>query len=109
MPAPPCLFCLRRIYSNSRAITCDKCQRWHYIRCGNTGISEEVYDEAVRNQDELRFVNSIQFYFISYVNANEVPMQCKLIKEKKLQRHQSRQTRATQGRLCAAWDRYGKK
>ncbi|KAH3713173.1 hypothetical protein DPMN_072959 [Dreissena polymorpha] len=36
-------------------------------------------------------------------------MQCKLIKEKKLHRHQSRQTRATQGRLCAAWDRYGKK
>ncbi|XP_052271703.1 uncharacterized protein LOC127872412 [Dreissena polymorpha] len=56
MPAPPCLFCLRRIYSNSRAVTCDKCQRCHHIRCGNTGISEEVYDEAVRNQDELRFV-----------------------------------------------------
>ncbi|KAH3713165.1 hypothetical protein DPMN_072951 [Dreissena polymorpha] len=55
MPTPPCLICLRRIYSNSRAVTCDKCQRWHHIRCGNTGISEEVYDEAVRNQDELRF------------------------------------------------------
>ncbi|KAH3733913.1 hypothetical protein DPMN_040352 [Dreissena polymorpha] len=46
---------------------------------------------------------------VLYVNANEVPMQCKLIKEKKLQRHQSRQTRATHGRLCAAWDRYGEK
>ncbi|KAH3844961.1 hypothetical protein DPMN_087228 [Dreissena polymorpha] len=56
MPAPPCLFCLTKIYSNSRAVTCDKCQRWHHIRCGNTVISEEVYDEAVRNQDELRFV-----------------------------------------------------
>ncbi|KAH3861329.1 hypothetical protein DPMN_024256 [Dreissena polymorpha] len=36
-------------------------------------------------------------------------MQCKLIKEKKLHRHQSRKTCATQGRLCAAWGRYGKK
>ncbi len=56
MPAPPCLFCLRRIYSTSKAVTCDKCQRWHHIRCGYTGITEEEYDEAVRNQHELRFV-----------------------------------------------------
>ena len=55
MPTPPYLICLRRIYSNSRAVTCDKCQRWHHIRCGNTVIYEEVYDKAVRNQDELRF------------------------------------------------------
>ncbi|KAH3719574.1 hypothetical protein DPMN_062413 [Dreissena polymorpha] len=56
MPAPPCLFCLGRIYSTSRAVTCDKCQRWHHIRRGNTGIKEEEYGEAVRNQHELRFV-----------------------------------------------------
>ncbi|KAH3818705.1 hypothetical protein DPMN_120428 [Dreissena polymorpha] len=56
MPAPPCLFCLRRIHSTSRAVTCDKCQRWHHIRCENTGITEDEYDEAVRNQHELRFV-----------------------------------------------------
>ncbi|KAH3870968.1 hypothetical protein DPMN_034162 [Dreissena polymorpha] len=49
---------------------------------------------------------NLSFYLLItllFDEANEVPMQCKLLKEKKFQRHQSRQTRATQGSLCAAW------
>ncbi|XP_060572559.1 uncharacterized protein LOC132730609 [Ruditapes philippinarum] len=59
MPAPPCSFCLRRIYSNSRAVTCDKCQRWHHIKCGNTGISQQDYDAAVEGNIDLHFICAI--------------------------------------------------
>ncbi|KAH3724834.1 uncharacterized protein LOC127852158 [Dreissena polymorpha] len=56
MPAPPCLFCLRRVYQNSRAVTCDNCSRWHHIKCGNTWITDEQYDVAVAENRDLQFV-----------------------------------------------------
>lgn len=81
-----------------------------------------VYGRSVRTNNDVEGWHNrlnrrakkgnLSFYLLItllFDEAKEVPMQCKLIKEKKLKRHQSKQTRATQGRLCAAWDRYGKK
>lgn len=41
-----------------------------------------------------------------FQEAKDVPVQAKLVKEKKLQRHQSKQSRQIQGRLWNLWERY---
>ena len=55
MPCPSCIFCMRRVYSNARALTCDCCHRWHHIKCGDTGITAEQYDAAFRDGTENEF------------------------------------------------------
>ncbi|KAH3715730.1 hypothetical protein DPMN_058442, partial [Dreissena polymorpha] len=52
---------------------------------------------------------NLSFYLLItllFEEATEVPKQCKLIKEKQFKRYQSKQIRAIQGRLWAAWERY---
>ncbi|XP_052280771.1 uncharacterized protein LOC127878292 [Dreissena polymorpha] len=80
-----------------------------YGRSVRTNNDVEGWHNRLNRRAKKGNLASYLLITLLFDEANEVPMQCKLIKEKKLQRHQSRQTRATQGRLCAAWDRYGKK
>ncbi|KAH3727028.1 hypothetical protein DPMN_052953 [Dreissena polymorpha] len=58
MPIRPCLFCLKKNYSNLRVFTFDKYKRWGITSDVEIHefITEEENDEAVQNQHELRFV-----------------------------------------------------
>ena len=38
--------------------------------------------------------------------AKEIPVQCKLVREKKLVRHQRKQSTRTQGKLMKLWSEY---
>ncbi|KAH3815169.1 hypothetical protein DPMN_143691 [Dreissena polymorpha] len=102
--------CIRCYGSPSRSLFCHQ------------PTSVPLYGRSVRTNNDLEGWHNrlnhrakkgnLSFYLLITLllyEAKEVPMQCKLIKENKLQRHQSRQTRATQGRLCKAWDLYGEK
>jgi len=47
---------MRRVYSNARAVTCDCRHRWHHIKRGDTGITAEQYDTAVRDGTDIEFL-----------------------------------------------------
>ena len=50
----PCIQCSKNVKSNSRAVSCDVCEEWIHIKCGN--ISGKVYDNAVKSDIEIPFV-----------------------------------------------------
>lgn len=56
MPCPPCIFCMCRVHSNPRAVTCDCCHRWHNIKCWDTAISVEEYNAVVRDGTDIVFL-----------------------------------------------------
>ena len=50
----PCMQCSKNVKSNSKAVSCDVCEEWIHIKCGN--ISGKVYDNAVKSDIEIPFV-----------------------------------------------------
>lgn len=55
---------------------------------------------------------NLPFYLLTtllFQEARDVQLQCKLVKEKKLRRFQTKQTGQIQGRLFALWEKYGRR
>ena len=47
-----CIFCEREVTWVDEAISCDICAKWQH-RLGYTGITEDIYNAANRNQAEF--------------------------------------------------------
>ena len=62
-PGCPCVHCERGVRSNSRAISCDGCDRWVYLACSD--ITREQYDEMCRGSVVVDYYcNSCQISFL---------------------------------------------
>jgi hypothetical protein len=77
MPAPLCTFCFRHNYRNSHAVICDNCQRWHHIKCANTGmicfkmkyyLLAMIKDNCENDKNNYAFLIHIVCFWASYIN-----------------------------------------
>ncbi|KAJ8287062.1 hypothetical protein GJAV_G00046610 [Gymnothorax javanicus] len=55
-PKYPCVTCQKAVRSNSKAVSCDNCEEWTHIKCGE--ISLATYNSAVERGEDLPFVCS---------------------------------------------------
>ncbi len=82
--------------------------------------SWSVYGRSIRTNNDVEGYHNrlnrrakkgnLSFYLLVtllYHESRDIPLQCKLVKEKKLRRQQRKSAKQTQGRLMQLWEDYG--
>ena len=70
VPSCPCVICSKGVRSNSKAVSCDTCERWTRIKCA--GITVNRYRNLVECDCEFDFIcQECQFSSLPFHNSEE--------------------------------------